>query len=526
MKKANRAIAMLLGAACAASVFAGCGNSSDGGETGGGTQTHDGELEHMEISVAWWDADTCLAGDPILDRVEEKFNVEFIPMNVTWDDYVTKEQLWASTDSLPDIFAADFRNTSTFTQWARDGVIRSIPKDLSAYPNLQKYLSGSAASSCMVDDEMFCIFRQTYGEQYGTVSDRYIVYRWDLAQEAGITEKPTDWKSFREMILAIMKADPEKKNIGGMTAQSAGMFVGPMFCYSMPNAVVSGATFKWVDQNGTYVPAYFAGETMGADALPTWNLMRDMYQEGTIDHDIALSTLEQAQNKFLNGQAAAICTTYGPMVTLDDVWEEINGSTMEEDVAVMPLMPGVDGEKYYWAWDYAWSESMFSSNVDDAKMERILMIYDYLLSDEGVIECKYGVEGETYQIVDGNLELIEGVDINARYPSLQFLGTLVAWAPELPNGYTAPRTEPDWWVEMDNDYVEQAKACVLPESNPKCTSEFIALGTDFGLKINDDALNIMTGDRPVEQMWSEIIEEYKMDGLEDYIKQVNEAVKE
>ena len=33
------------------------------------------------------------------------------------------------------------------------------------------------------------------------------------------------------------------------------------------------------------------------------------------------------------------------------------------------------GNTYYWAIDYAWSETMFSANVDDAKMERLLMMF-------------------------------------------------------------------------------------------------------------------------------------------------------
>ena len=38
-------------------------------------------------------------------------------------------------------------------------------------------------------------------------------------------------------------------------------------------------------------------------------------------------------------------------------------------------------------------------------------------------------------------------------------------------------------------------------------------------------LNIMVGDRPVEEMWNEILDNYKTDGLEDVIKAVNESAK-
>ena len=36
---------------------------------------------------------------------------------------------------------------------------------------------------------------------------------------------------------------------------------------------------------------------------------------------------------------------------------------------------------------------------------------------------------------------------------------------------------------------------------------------------------IMTGDKPVEQMWNEIIEDYQAEGLDEVIADVNAAVK-
>ena len=495
-------------------------NSQAGGEN---VEASD-ELEHMTISLAWWDGESILAGDEILDFVEDKFNVTFEVVNMTWDDYTQKETLWANTGSLPDIFAADFRNTALFAEWAREDVIRALP-DLTPYPNLAKYMEGAAADGCMVDGEYYCIFRQTYGEQAETVKDRLIAYRWDLAQEAGITEEPKTWDEFRAMLKAIIEADPEGKKIGGMTAISPDALVGPMFCYSMPNAVVGGATFKWVEQDGSYVPAYFAGETLGEDALATWQLMRDMYNEGTISEDIALATLEQSKNQFLGGQSAALAITVTQLVTLDESWEELNGSPMEEDVRLLDLMPAEDGNTYYWAFDYAWSESMFSSDVDDAKMERIMMIYDYLLSDEGVMKCKYGNEGISYQIVDGELQFIDGKAPLEYYKSVDVFGNLVAWQPVLPNGMIAPNANPAWYNEMVDDVVAQAQAITLPATEPACITEFLALGSEFSLNLKDDMLLIMTGTDPVEDVWNEIIEEYKADGLEDVIADVNAALK-
>lgn len=537
MKSAQKILALVLALVMAMGMMAGCAGNQNTDTTTEPKQTDTStdtpqssepevkELEHMDITISYWNCETSLAGDDIVDFIEDKFNVTFVPMNITWDDYQQKEQLWGATDSLPDIFAAALRDTGTFGNWAREGVIRALPDDLSAYPNLAKYMEGAAADGCKVDGKNYCIFRQTYYNQYETMKDRIIAYRWDLAQEAGITEEPQNWDEFRAMIKAIQAAAPAGNTVVGLTAPDAGYLWGPFFCYSMPNAVIGGATFKWVEQDGTYVPAYFAGENLGDDALPTWNLMRDMYKEGTIDKDIALSNLEQVKNKLINGQAAAVVLPAGSLGDLLKAYEEANGSSMEEDVRFLNLMPSVDGNTYYWAWDYAWSESMFSGNVDDAKMDRILMIYDYLLSDEGVMKGKFGNEGVSYQIVDGDIALIDNQGPTFYYPSCDVFGNIAAWRPVLPNGYTYPTTLPNWWVERLDTYAEQAKDLTIPESNPECITAFLALESDFSLHLTDDISLIITSDKPVEDVWNEIIEEYKADGLEDIIAQVNAAVK-
>ena len=55
--------------------------------------------------------------------------------------------------------------------------------------------------------------------------------------------------------------------------------------------------------------------------------------------------------------------------------------------------------------------------------------------------------------------------------------------------------------------------------------QFLASGSEFSLNLKDDTLLIMTGDKPVEQMWNEIIEDYQAEGLDEVIADVNAAVK-
>lgn len=484
------------------------------------------ELEHMEISVGYWMNDTDFDGDAILDIIEEKFNVDFVPMAFTWDDYVTKTELWASTDSLPDVFAADQRNSANFATWVEEGIIREVP-DLSAYLNLQKYNDVATTQECMYQGKQYAIYRATYNSEDDMVRDRYIVYRWDLAQAAGIEKEPTTWDEYREMILAIEAADPEGKNIGGMTSQEVSTMLDPFLCYNVPRACYD----HWVDNNGTYVPAYFAGENLGDDMLAVLQLARDMYTEGTIDQDLALTTVDSAKNKFVNGQSAALigteATIFGDVSSsVYGMWQEMYGTPMEDSVKVLNLLPSANGDTYYWEWTMGWSETMFSGHVDDEKMDRIMMIYDYFASEEGNLLINYGFEGEDYVIEDGLIVELSDEWVGNKYPCLNCFGAIFAWIPYLPDTYTVPVSRAAWLMDdFLDDYKAQAAACDMPEYSIDAKQAYLSLGSKLKFNKSDDFLLVMMGTEPVEDMWNDIMKGYKADGLEEVIEQVNAAVK-
>lgn len=539
MKKRMKCLAAVLALSMAV-MGGGCGkNDADTGPKKNADETAaaaGGSSEHLEISLAFWDVESNLTATPddkVLKQLEEKFNVTFVPQNISWDDYEQKIQLWAASDSLPDIFMGAERTKATFSKWAKEGLLKEIPDDLSAYPNLAKYMDSPELPTCQIDGKTYCIFRQTYPEQYYTSTDRAVAYRWDLAQEAGVTKEPENWDEFREMMKAIIKADPEGKDVQGLTAKGYKLLSGEFFPYSMPLAAITGVTFHWVDNgDGTYVPAYFAGENMGDAALPTWKLMRDMYEEGSIEKDIAVTTSAQAKEKFLQGSNAAILIDGGAGGLYSDVakyWKEVYGEEFLDDVKYLGVMQDQNGKPSYPIWDYAWSESYISSHVDEAKMDRIMQIYDYLLSREGVLLSTCGIEGESYGLDENGQITYEGYAETGNpadvFKSINVFANLVTWTPGMEDSDQFPNVTPKEYIEIDKANREAAKNIPIPEYNYDCTTAFVGMGSDFALNVEDDMLNIMTGKEDVEKMWKDIIAKYQSDGLDDIIKKVNEAVK-
>jgi len=123
MKNLKKLVAVLLAVVMVMSFFIGCTNNektSKGNEnttTGENTDTQpkDPLKEHVEISLGYWGAGQTLPEDgkedAVRDALYKKLNITLKPINLTWDDYQQKIQIWAASSQLPDLFVIDAIST-------------------------------------------------------------------------------------------------------------------------------------------------------------------------------------------------------------------------------------------------------------------------------------------------------------------------------------------------------------------------------------------------------------------------------
>lgn len=530
MKKAIRSSISILMASVL--LLTGCGAS------GKSSNNEEAPVEslydtHMDISLAYWLIDDALSkgsDDKVLDYIEKRFNVSLIPVDLTWDDYYNKVILLEESGNLPDVFTGAYRKDQIFLQWAKEGILKEIPGNLSKYPNLEEYMNSPSRETCVADGKTYCIFRQTYSEQAETTKDRTILYRWDLAQKAGVSKEPSNWNEFRDMITKIRKADSEGKGIGGMTSKGFSMLEGLLMPYTVPYGSTGGSRFFWVEGPEGYVPALFSGETLGSDAIPMWQLVRDMYEEGTIEEDIVLVTTSQAEERFLNGKSSAICIDGGISNTklyenIGRYWKDVHGTEFWDDVKYLKLMPDINGNPMYPIWEYAWSETYINANVSDEKLDRILALFDFFLSEEGTLMSNFGIEGESYSISeDGTITLFDDVDLYSMYPSIKAFSSIACWNYGNHNAYRYPDVVPSEYVLKDSERVDEARHVAIPPYNSECTDIFFEMGSDFMIDNNDIFKRMLLGTNSVEEDWNAIIAEYIDNGLLDVISEVNKLL--
>ena len=96
-----------------------------------------------------------------------------------------------------------------YQTWAKQGVIKALPDDLSPYPNLKKLFSNPAVQPASRVDGKFYTIPRFGGDDIGDGRlGRPIRYRKDWAEEAGFTEDPASFEEFMAMTKAVMTETP------------------------------------------------------------------------------------------------------------------------------------------------------------------------------------------------------------------------------------------------------------------------------------------------------------------------------
>lgn len=515
--RGKKVLSLLLAATMSLSLLAGCGAKKE--DAGKKDAKKDGPVE---ITVGFWNAQEALSGgenDKMLKTLEEKTNVRLIPQDMTDTDYHEKVQLWATNGQLPDIFCGDFigLGQSSFYDWVDQGVIRALPDDLSKYPNLEEYMTMQRAKDAQQNGKNYIIPRRSYKDITYSVLDRNIIYRWDLAQKVGVTKEPETWDEFRDMLRKIIAADPEGKKIGGMCQQGVKTLAGCIYPYG---GILEK---KWiVNEEGKVLPSVFDG-----DYKAVMQLARDMYEEGTILKDVTQINGNTAYDAFMQGKVAALAFNGGPanLCKFEKDYQAINGRPLLGDIKVAPIFPGVDGEKWYFVDTEAWSETYFSSKVDDEKMDAILRLYDFLVSEEGKTLMFCGIEGEDYDVVDGKPVMKEGVVLTEKYP-FALMNNLAMHSPTDWDQKYAAHIPEEYYALNDARHEDAVNNGKLPELCDAALMLSTPLKDKFFYDPHEDFYRIMMGKEPVDKMVDETMKEYKNKGLDAMLEEVNKVAKE
>lgn len=518
-------------------VISGCSGKSGNGEAGGNDGSGEGKNgKKLDISVSFFNIGLAFPNretDEYLKKLESKFNVRFVDKVISYSDYKEKYQLWSASGELPDVFSHDIINSETYYSWIKQGIIRALPDDLSPYPNVAKVLSLDETKSLRVDGKAYMIPRLTYRDYDTWAMERSLIVRKDWMEKLGIAD-PVTYDDYLNMLKAFAKDDPDgngKNDTVGLTFRSAAM-LAPIAGGTFPHLLNS----SWVKEDGTYIP-YFASDKMKTVVKQ----MRQLFTVGAIDPDFAIMKTNDGIEKFGQGKVGAISMQATPngLAKLNAAWSKYNKDTKFEDIAhIIPVSwQSDDGNRYRYTAVTFWSESYFSARVNDEKMDRILQIYDYLLSDEFIRDKQYGIEAKDYTMEGEKITITrekneegEIKTIGSLYPSFNLFGSLAAWGQELEFVES----------EVNNIAYGEKLSRMSREGLKQRIAEHVPVPTNYQLELlytpaksklsainpSEDLTRVMLSKEDPVAMWESIVQGYENKGLSQAIQEVNEAVRE
>ena len=350
----------------------------------------------------WTDFD-----DKYTQFIENKFGVKFSDSSLdvkpasydfsSWTQQVNSDLM----GELPDVFEANidsYNFNSTYVRWAKTGTIKALPDEVfdenGRWSNLAKMLNSYA------DIE----YLKYKGKLYGIPVSRNIaqsdvpfapftyIYRKDIARQLGVCNENDiyTWDEFVNLLQTFKQNNFKSGAIG----DSEWGFPSIMNFYKTASHCFA------IDANGQVVNNYSTNEYQaGLEAVKS---LSSLYLNKQVDYALQQNMVKA---EYMNKQNIGVFYENLSMSNYQAIRENISGN---DKTAIMKVK-GPDGKYALEEQEQWFSMSLISKEVSQKKLESILDIMDWLISEEGTNMALYGIEGTDYEIVNGEVELINEV---------------------------------------------------------------------------------------------------------------------
>jgi putative aldouronate transport system substrate-binding protein len=287
----------------------------------------------------------------------------------------------------------------------------------------------------------------------------------------------------------------------------------------------------WMVEDGKWIPGILSKRTPANLAF-----VQKMYREGLWDREFSLNGWRQAVQKFSQG-------TFGMLLRNADVYW-INRVIVKffgpanpgipDPLAAVGLMGPftIEGRKAGWPQKNETCGTEISAKVDDKKLDRILMLTEYLMSPAAKTVAHFGIAGEDYTVVDGKPQpkidptTKAPISISSKYPSFSiftFSDWDFDWDIAEPGNVSISPAIKKLAAENRGRY----NAAAMPENlavrllSTPAKDELTVFGT-----WRESFDQIVQGKEEAAAAWKKFVDENMAKGLAKAIDEVNAAVKQ
>jgi len=350
--------------------------------------------------------DTYSGGDDYLNKLEEKFQIKCDFKAYSWADWEKQVASALNGDNAEDVFHANvdaYNFAGTYKYWAEERLTKQLPDDLSKWPNLKKMIDNTTnIDSLKLDGHLYGIPIAKNTTDFSTSYSPFTyVYRRDWAKTWGVYQANDEytWKQFEDLLAMFTEK----------TKGTAKFALGDVewgypsitnFYKQVPHCFAQDKTGKYVNNYTT--EEYITG-------LEQSKRFRANKWYGFGQYTAADGTLNK---QYYQNNCGVLYEnlSYANYYTLRRNLKETNAldkSFNVDDATAIMKIRGEDGKYVLEGTDNWFSMTFFDYRISDTKMNKVLDLLDYLLSEQGTRDAIYGVEGYDYVIEDGQVKIVE-----------------------------------------------------------------------------------------------------------------------
>lgn len=418
MKLFRKTVALLMAIALATSSLAGCSGNSDSSSDTSSTATNSSTTstasdtgtsstgEEASASALPFDETLTVtmmisenATQPVnpdsslIQYMKEHLNVDLQLQIIPGSDYATRVATALASNSMPDMIRAC--QPYQFSQYAPTGMLLNIDDYKEYAPDYYALIDGEDRIG---ETNKLRINGSMYGfetlEYYRVAIAPINAIRTDLLEEAGL-DMPTTWDEFYDALLAIKEKHPD---MTGFSSRAGTRTMIGRYAYQL-----GSGGFNVVDTtNGVYYEpeedAYIYGPT-SENFKAVIEFFAQAYKDGILDPDYATMTQETYWEKLSSGRTMSICDNNSFIGRVfNPALEQIDENAAFD---IVPPLENDLGQTRQYRYNKDWTDQIIvSSQVDEP--EKVVQFLNWFYTDEGRMLTNFGVEGQDYDIVDGN----------------------------------------------------------------------------------------------------------------------------
>jgi putative aldouronate transport system substrate-binding protein len=478
-------------------LMAGCSDSTSGSKSSEGEKDNNSKTEITWLNVLHTASPPT---DTVLDLIEQKTNTE---ISFSWIPDASKEErinTALASDSLADIVTLTILENSSVRNALKSGMFWNVEEYLDEYPNL-KAISEETRKSASIEGKLYGIPFQKDKARNG------VVIRKDWLEKVGLSVPKTT-----DELMEVAKAFTEKDPDGNGKNDTTGFMDRSDLIYGAFKTLGSyfGTPNNWqVDSKGN-----FQAEFETDEYIETMDYMKELYENGWINKDFAVTAKTDQQQNFAQGKAGIYVGALFDAKNLQTMGAGIQDNM--ELALVNDMVSDTNPDRAIWSAGNGIGGLIAfprSEVKDEAELKRVLQFVNDLLEPEIYTLMTYGVEGTHYKLNEEGAYEIINQDLWQ-----QEVQPFAASRPK-ETGYGLKDPNPIK-TEADEKIAENEKYAVFNPAFPLESPTFTTQGSELQKVITDATYRYILGEisladfKDAVKSWNEqggkaIKEEYK-----------------